>query len=113
MGTFQGVALVFIGGGLLSFAIFVYTGFVKNIPRELEEAAIIDGSGEFRLFWQIVFPLMGPATATATIFLSLWNRHEFLITLLILLPPRGMTSTTTVDLALGTTASNDPRLLFA
>src|SRR5579859_1900651 len=112
MGSFQGVALVFIGGGLLSFAIFVYTGFVKNIPRELEEAAIIDGAGEFRLFWQIIFPLMRPATATVTIFLSLWTWNEFLIPLLILGPARGMTITTGVYLALGE-ASSDFGQMFA
>src|SRR5258708_15553123 len=113
MGSFQGVALVFIGGGLLSFAIFVYTGFVKNIPRELEEAAIIDGAGEFRLFWQIVFPLMRPATATVTIFLSLWTWNEFLIPLLILGPARGMTVTTGVYLALGQASSIDYGQMFA
>jgi len=113
MGSFQGVALVFIGGGLLSFAIFVYTGFVKNIPRELEEAAIIDGAGEFRLFWQIIFPLMRPATATVTIFLSLWTWNEFLIPLLILGPARGMTVTTGVYLALGQASSIDYGQMFA
>ncbi len=113
MGTFQGVALVFIGGGLLSFAIFVYTGFVKNIPRELEEAAVIDGAGEFRLFWQIVFPLMRPATATVTIFLSLWTWNEFLIPLLILGPARGMTVTTGIYIALGEASSIDYGQMFA
>jgi raffinose/stachyose/melibiose transport system permease protein len=113
MGTFQGVALVFIGGGLLSFAIFVYTGFVKNIPRELEEAAIVDGAGEFRLFWQVIFPLMRPATATVTIFLSLWTWNEFLIPLLILGPARGMTVTTGVYIALGEVSSIDYGQMFA
>jgi raffinose/stachyose/melibiose transport system permease protein len=100
------VALFFIGGGLLSFAIFVYTGFVKNIPRELEEAATIDGASEFRMFWQVVFPLMRPATATVTTFLSLWTWNEFLIPLLILGPARGMTITTGMYIALGQTTSD-------
>src|SRR6185295_8438532 len=113
MGTFQGVALFFIGGGLLSFAIFVYVGFVKNIPRELEEAAIIDGADEFRLFWQIIFPLMRPATATVIIFLSLWTWNEFLIPLLILGPARGMTITTGIYIAVGQSSSVDYGQMFA
>jgi raffinose/stachyose/melibiose transport system permease protein len=113
MGTFQGVALFFIGGGLLSFAIFVYVGFVKNIPRELEEAATIDGADEFRLFWQIIFPLMRPATATVTIFLSLWTWNEFLIPLLILGPARGMTITTGIYIAVGQSSSVDYGQMFA
>lgn len=106
MGTFQGVALFFIGGGLLSFGIFVYTGFVKNIPRELEEAALIDGANEFRMFWQIIFPLLRPATATVAIFTGLWTWNEFLIPLLILGPAHGMTITTGIYIALGSTTSN-------
>jgi raffinose/stachyose/melibiose transport system permease protein len=113
MGSFQGVSLSFIGGGLLSFAIFVYTGFVKNVPREVEEAAVIDGASEFRMFWQVIFPLMRPATATVTIFLSLWTWNEFLIPLLILGPAKGMTITTGLYIALGEVSSVDYGQMFA
>ena len=94
MGTFQGLILLQTGGGLLSFAVFVYTGFVKTIPRELDEAAMIDGASKFTLFWKIIFPLMRPATATVVIFVGLWTWNEFLLPLIILGPGKGITITT-------------------
>jgi raffinose/stachyose/melibiose transport system permease protein len=97
--------LYFVGGGLLSFGVFVYTGFVKNIPTDLDDAATVDGAGEFRLFWQIIFPLMRPATATVMIFLSLWIWNEFLIPLIILGPAQGVTVTTGIYFALGQASS--------
>lgn len=94
MATFQGLILLQVGGGLLSFSVFVYTGFVKTIPRELDESAMIDGASRFTLFWKIIFPLMRPATATVVIFTSLWSWNEFLMPLIILGPGEGITITT-------------------
>jgi raffinose/stachyose/melibiose transport system permease protein len=94
MGTFPGLILLQVGGGLLSFAVFVYTGFVKTIPRELDESAMIDGASRFTLFWRIIFPLMRPATATVVIFVGLWSWNEFLLPLIILGPGEGITITT-------------------
>lgn len=94
MGTFQGLILLQIGGGLLSFAVFVYAGFVKSIPRELDESAMIDGAGRFTMFWKIIFPLMRPATATVIIFTTLWSWNEFLLPSVILGPGQGITITT-------------------
>jgi raffinose/stachyose/melibiose transport system permease protein len=94
MGTFQGLILLQTGGGLLSFAVFVYSGFVRTIPRELDESAMIDGASRFTLFWRIIFPLMRPATATVVIFVGLWTWNEFLLPLIILGPGEGITITT-------------------
>ncbi|MBV7338991.1 carbohydrate ABC transporter permease [Chloroflexi bacterium TSY] len=113
IGSGFGLILVFVGGGLLSFGVFVYTGFVKNIPRELDEAAILDGAGEFRLFWQIIFPLMRPATATVAIFLSLWVWNDFLFPLILLGPARGMTITTGLYIAIGQIYSINYGQMFA
>ena len=101
IGSIYGLILIFVGGGLLSFGVFVYAGFIKNIPRELDEAAIIDGASEFRLFWQMIFPLMRPATATVAIFLSLWVWNDFLFPLIILGPSKGMTITTGIYITMG------------
>ena len=106
MGSFQGLVLYLSGGGLLSFAVFVYAGFVKTIPRELDEAAIIDGANQFTLFWRIIFPLMRPATATVVIFLSLWTWNEFLLPLIIVGPSQGITITTGIYTAVGTYTSD-------
>lgn len=99
MGTFQGLILLQAGGGLLSFAVFVYAGFVKTIPKELDESATIDGASRFTLFWKIIFPLMRPATATVVIFVSLWTWNEFLLPLIILGPGQGITITTGIFIA--------------
>ena len=106
MASFQGLILYLAGGGLLSFAVFVYSGFIKNIPRELDESAIIDGASQFTLFWRIIFPLMRPATATVVIFVSLWTWNEFLLPLIIVGPSKGITITTGIYTAVGTYTSD-------
>lgn len=81
--TYYGVILLYIGINL-PFVIFLYTGFIKTVPRELEEAALLDGAGPFRAFWMVVFPLLRPVTATVAITssLSVWN--DFFIPLIFL-----------------------------
>jgi raffinose/stachyose/melibiose transport system permease protein len=106
MGSFTGLVLFLSGSGLLSFAVFVYAGFVKTIPRELDESAVIDGASRLTLFWRIIFPLMRPATATVVIFLSLWTWNEFLLPLIIVGPTRGITITTGIYTAVGTYTSD-------
>ena len=51
----------------LSFNIFVYVGYIKSLPRELEEAAVIDGASVWQTFWKIIFPLLSPINATVGI----------------------------------------------
>ena len=65
----------------LAFGTYIMKGFFEGLPRELEEAARIDGAGEFRIFWQIMLPLTRPALATISIFLFLQNWNEFLFAL--------------------------------
>ncbi len=65
----------------LAMAIMICQSFIENVPRELEEAACIDGCGVFRIFMQIVLPLMKPALSTIGIFtfLQAWNELMFAI----------------------------------
>ncbi len=71
-------------GFQVSISILAITGFVKGIPRDLEEAASIDGSGKFRTFWQIVFPLMTPINVTQMVLntLFVWNDYSTAVVLL-------------------------------
>ena len=74
----QGTPLGLIGvyiGMYMSTVIFFITGFIRTIPIELEEAARVDGANPMRVFFRIIFPLLGPVVATATILVSLfiWN----------------------------------------
>lgn len=59
------------------FSIFLFVQYFKTIPKELDEAAIIDGAGFFTIYWRIIAPLAGPAFATSAIlsFLAIWNAY--------------------------------------
>lgn len=83
MNTYTGAVILMVGISV-SYATFLYVGFTKTIPIELEEAAQIDGCGRIRTFWLIVFPLMKPITATVAALHMLWMWNEFNIGLIIL-----------------------------
>jgi raffinose/stachyose/melibiose transport system permease protein len=91
--TYPGLILANIGGGYLSFAVFVYVGFMRSVPAEVIEAARIDGASGLRVWWTIIMPLVRPATATVGVFLSLWIWNDFLNPLLIIGPITGQTVT--------------------
>lgn len=66
----------------LPLTVFLYAGFIRStVPRELEEAARIDGAGTLGIFYKIVFPLLKPVTATVLIISSvfIWNDYQFAI----------------------------------
>ncbi|MFF5549960.1 carbohydrate ABC transporter permease [Streptomyces olivaceoviridis] len=79
-GTILGVILFHTGFGL-PFAVFLLRNFVAEIPRELLEAARLDGAGELRLFARVVMPLGGPAIASLGIFQFLWVWNDMLVAL--------------------------------
>lgn len=60
-----------------AFFIFLMVQFIRGIPRELDQAAWIDGAGPFRVFWYVVFPLMRPALITTAIFTFIWTWNDF------------------------------------
>jgi multiple sugar transport system permease protein len=64
--------------------IFYYRQFFAGLPKELEDAALIDGCGRFRTFWQIFMPLAGPAVTTTCIFLFQWTYTDYVGPLLYL-----------------------------
>jgi raffinose/stachyose/melibiose transport system permease protein len=78
-------ALVYMNTGFgASLAVFLYHGFVKTIPRSLEEAASIDGCSIFGIFWRIVFPMLKPVTVTVTVLDVIWIWNDFLLPSLVL-----------------------------
>ncbi|WP_332875059.1 carbohydrate ABC transporter permease [Streptomyces geranii] len=79
-GDIIGVVLFHVGFGL-PFAIFLLRNFFAEIPRELLEAARLDGAGEIRLFATVVLPLAGPAIASLGIFQFLWVWNDMLVAL--------------------------------
>lgn len=75
-----GLILLFVTG-TLPISIFLFTGFFKTIPRELDEAAIIDGTNPFQLFFRVIFPLLKPVTITVAIFvfIAVWNNVTYYV----------------------------------
>lgn len=108
--TYAGLILANVGGGYLSFTVFVYTGFLRTVPKEIVEAAAVDGAGMLRIWWTIVMPLLRPATATVAIFLSLWIWNDFMNPQFILGPLHGQTITTGLYLSLGQYSTNYAQL---
>lgn len=84
MNSRTGVILVDVFCINMPLSIFLIKGFIHTVPQELEEAALIDGSGVFQCFWKIIFPLLKPVLATVAILntLAIWN--DFLTPLLFL-----------------------------
>jgi raffinose/stachyose/melibiose transport system permease protein len=70
-----------------AFAIFIFHGFIKNIPLEMEEAALIDGCNRMQSFFHIVFPLLKPVIITVLILDVLWIWNDYLLPSLVLLSP--------------------------
>ncbi len=83
-GSLFGVILAQSGGANIIF-ILLFTGYFSQLPKELEEAAIVDGAGFLRIFFQIMLPLAKPVVATVVImqFISSWN--DFLLPLVLTL----------------------------
>ncbi|MFT4145996.1 MAG: carbohydrate ABC transporter permease [Mobilitalea sp.] len=78
-----GLSFVYAGFGV-SMAIFLYHGFIKGIPYELEEAAAIDGCGKLLTFFKIILPMLKPVTVAIGISNVLWVWNDFLLPLITL-----------------------------
>jgi multiple sugar transport system permease protein len=70
-----------------AFFIFLMVQFIRGIPREIDQAAAIDGAGPFRTLWFVIFPLMRPALVTTTIFTFIWTWNDFFTPLIYLTDP--------------------------
>ncbi len=80
IGTFLGVIFV-ESAAQLPWTIFTVAGFVKNVPRELDEAAFLDGASPIKMFFVIILPLMKPILATVLITTAMYSWNEFMIPL--------------------------------
>ena len=105
MFTYWGVILNF-AAYYLPFGVFVFSGFLRSVSRELDEAGAIDGASSLKVFWRIIFPLMRPATASVIVVTALWTWNDFLTPLIILGAANGVTITTGIYLAIGTYSVN-------
>ena len=76
VGTLTGLTLVEIAT-LFPFSVMIYKGYMATIPRDIDEAAVIDGCSPTRLFFQIIFPMLKPVTATVVILRSVVVYNDF------------------------------------
>jgi raffinose/stachyose/melibiose transport system permease protein len=81
--TVGGMILSYLGFGM-SLSIFMYHGFIKSIPYELEEAANIDGASRIGTFYRIVYPILKPIHATVLVLNGIWIWNDYLLPLLVL-----------------------------
>jgi ABC-type glycerol-3-phosphate transport system permease component len=81
--TYQGTILIYTGL-LLPFSIYLMTNFFRTIPREIIEAARMDGCSNLGVFWRIMMPLSAPAVITLIVVNALWAWNELLIALVFM-----------------------------
>ena len=77
------IPIIYLGFGA-GLAIFMFTGFVKSIPREVEEAAAIDGCGPIRTYFRVVFPMLRPTMISVGILEIMWIWNDYLLPYLVL-----------------------------
>ena len=81
--SYTGIIIAYIGFGS-SLSIFMFHGFMKSIPHEIEEAAYVDGCGKFKTFFLIVLPILKPIYVTLLILNGIWIWNDFLLPMLVL-----------------------------
>lgn len=83
IGSYLGMVLLWIGISM-PVTVFLYTGFIRTLPKEYEEAARVDGAGTLRIYMRVVFPLLLPVTGTVAILTGLFIWNDFFVSLIYL-----------------------------
>ncbi|TBN56427.1 carbohydrate ABC transporter permease [Glaciihabitans arcticus] len=91
LGWLDSLWAIIIPGSAGAFGVFFLRQFFISLPAEIEEAARVDGAGDFRIFWQIVLPLSRPALATLAVLSFLTNWNDFIWPIYVLLSPENLT----------------------
>lgn len=95
------------------FFVFLMVQFIRGLPRELDEAARIDGCGHWAIFSRVLLPLMIPAIATTVIFTFIWTWNDFFTALIYLTSPDKYTSPVALRSFLDQTSGSDWGAMFA
>lgn len=83
LNTPWGLIIIYLGYGA-GLSVFMFSGFVKSIPIEIEEAAMIDGCTPIQTFFRVVFPVMKPTCVTVAILQTMWIWNDYLLPYLVL-----------------------------
>ncbi len=94
-----GIIFIYLGFGA-GLSVFMFSGFIKSIPTEIEEAATIDGCGPIRAFFTIVFPILKPTAITVAILNAMWIWNDYLLPYLVLGSGENKTLPVAVQMAL-------------
>lgn len=78
-----GIIFIYLGFGA-GLSVFMFSGFVKSIPLEIEEAATIDGCNPIQTFFQVVFPILKPTAVTVAILNTMWIWNDYLLPYLVI-----------------------------
>jgi len=105
LNSLTGLALSFVGGGT-AFAVFLMRTFFLSLPRELGDAALIDGCDDFQVFWHVYLPLARPGIAAVVIIQSLYTWNEFMFSSTFLISPDIKTVQSAVFQAVGQYATD-------
>lgn len=81
--SLHGIILTYIGFGA-PLSVFMFFGFIKSVPLEIEEAAIIDGCSQPQVFFKVVFPILKPVFVTMLVLNGLWIWNDYLLPVLVL-----------------------------
>ncbi len=94
-----GIVFIYLGFGS-GLSVFMFSGFIKSIPAELEEAAIIDGCNPIKAFFLIIFPILKPTAITVAILNAMWIWNDYLLPYLVLGSGENKTLPVAVQMAL-------------
>lgn len=111
MDNLIGLVLLYVVYGL-STNVFLYVGFLKAIPKDLEEAAIMDGATTWQVYYKIIFPMCKPIHATVAIITTLWCWNDVMLPLIILSDPE-FTTIPLVQFVFQSQFGTDYNLAFA
>lgn len=103
----------FLGVSITPFFIFLMVQFIRGLPRELDEAAVVDGCNAFQVFFRIILPLARPALITTAIFAFYWTWDDFFSQLVYLSNPNQFTVATGLNLFRDNAGNNQWGALFA
>ena len=106
LGWLDSLWAITVPGAAGAFGIFFLRQFFISLPPEIEEAARLDGAGDFRIFWRIVLPLSRPALATLAVLSFLTNWNDFLWPVYVLVSPNKLTLQTGLNILSGAEATH-------
>lgn len=108
-----GMCILYLGFGA-GLSVFMFAGFIKSVPIDIEEAAMIDGCNPLQNFFQVVFPILKPTAITVAILNAMWIWNDFLLPYLVIgISTKYKTIPVVVQMLVGSNGNKDMGALMA